>query len=46
MKRHFVNSVSFDQGAILDWDEYPFTVPAIRELRTLELHPNVTFFVG
>ncbi len=46
MKRHFVNSVSFDRGAILDWDEHPFTVPAIRELRTLELHPKVTFFVG
>lgn len=46
MKRHFVNSVSFDRGAIMDWDEHPFTVPAIRELRTLALHPKVTFFVG
>jgi predicted ATPase len=46
MKRHFVNSVSFDHGAIVDWDEHPFTVPAIRELRTLQLHPKVTFFVG
>lgn len=46
MKQHFVNSVSFDRGAVVDWDEYPFAVPAIRELRTLELHPKVTFFVG
>lgn len=30
------------------WDEtaYPFNLPAVRRLQTLEFHPNVTFFVG
>lgn len=27
-------------------DEYPFCLPALRELVDLELHPKVTFFVG
>ena len=28
------------------FDRYPFSVPAIRELYTLDLHPKVTFLVG
>ena len=30
------------------WDEgvYPFNLPAVRSLRRLEFHPNVTFLVG
>ena len=28
------------------FDRYPFSIPAIRELRELELDPKVTFFVG
>jgi len=30
------------------WDEavYPFNLPAVRTLHTLEFHPNVTFLVG
>jgi predicted ATPase len=27
-------------------DEYPFNVPAVREIGNIEFHPNVTFFVG
>lgn len=29
-----------------NYDEYPFNVPAVRELEEIEFHPNVTFFVG
>lgn len=29
-----------------DWDEYPFNIPAIQNLNTLEFHPDVTFLVG
>jgi predicted ATPase len=28
------------------FDHFPFAVPAIREMGTLNLHPAVTFFVG
>ena len=46
MTRHFLHSVSLDPGKVEDWDTHPFSVPAIRSLKTLELHPKVTFFVG
>lgn len=31
---------------ISSFDEYPFSIPAVRQLTRLELHPKVTFFVG
>jgi predicted ATPase len=46
MTRHFLHSVSIDRGFVTDWDDHPFSVPAIQRLETLELHPKVTFFVG
>jgi predicted ATPase len=29
-----------------DYDEYPFNIPAVRDLANIDFHPNVTFFVG
>jgi predicted ATPase len=29
-----------------DWDEYPFSIPAVANLERLDFHPQVTFFVG
>jgi predicted ATPase len=46
MTRHYLNSIIFGHEAVSDWEVYPFCVPTIRSLRTLELHPKVTFFVG
>jgi predicted ATPase len=46
MTRHFLHSVSLDHGKVENWDKHPFSVPAIRSLETLALHPKVTFFVG
>jgi len=31
---------------VASFDRYPFSIPAIRELYTLDLHPKVTFLVG
>jgi predicted ATPase len=31
---------------ITTFDEYPFSIPAVRHLNRLALHPKVTFFVG
>jgi predicted ATPase len=42
----FVRSVSLLRDRVPDFDRYPFDIPAIRTLDTLELHPKVTFFVG
>ena len=39
-------------GAEILWDRvkdrnvYPFNLPAVRHLTTLDFHPKVTFFVG
>ena len=30
----------------MDFDQYPFHIPAVRDLEGLAFHPNVTFFVG
>ncbi|NML34724.1 AAA family ATPase [Paraburkholderia antibiotica] len=35
-----------DAGANANVSQYPFNLPAIRSLGTLELHPKVTYFVG
>ena len=40
----FVKSLTLQKAD--DPDRYPCSIPAIRRLRTLELHPKVTFFVG
>jgi predicted ATPase len=33
-------------GKISDWDAYPFSVPAIRDLRELKLRSRICFFAG
>jgi len=37
---------SFRPDADIDFDTYPFNIPAVRELGNIDFHPNVTFFVG
>ena len=29
-----------------DWKAYPFSIPAVKAMERLELHPAVTFLVG
>jgi predicted ATPase len=40
-----IRSVTLDREAI-EVDRYPFSIPAIRALTTLELHPQVTLLTG
>ena len=42
----FIKWVSLHRDWVPSFDEYPYSVPAIRALHSLELHPAVTFFVG
>ena len=30
----------------VDFEAYPFSIPAVREIGSIDFHPNVTFFVG
>ena len=42
----YLRSVSLDPAAELDFNAYPFSIPAVRALGMLAPHPDVTFFVG
>jgi predicted ATPase len=37
---------SFRPDAEIDYDAYPFKIPAVRELGNIDFHANVTFLVG
>lgn len=37
---------SFRPDAEIDFDAYPFNIPAVRELGNFDFHPNVTLLVG
>lgn len=43
---HYVLEVKLRRDRVPSFDFYPFSLPAIRHLSTLELHPAVTFIVG
>ena len=42
----FVKSIALKREWVTSFDEFPYCVPAVKNLHTLELHPRVTFFVG
>ncbi|MCD2519135.1 AAA family ATPase [Massilia sp. G4R7] len=42
----YLRSVSVDPRADIDLDTYPFTIPAVRDMGVIDMHPDVTFFVG
>lgn len=42
----YIENVFLDRSRIFDPNHYAFQLPALRGFSSLELHPNVTFFVG
>lgn len=42
----YLHSVSLNGEEVQGFDDYPFSIPAVRHLKKLPLHPKVTFFVG
>lgn len=42
----YLQSVCIRRDAEVDFDSYPYNIPAIREMGLLEFHADVTFFVG
>jgi predicted ATPase len=42
----YVSQISLKRSAIESFERYPFNLPAVHALETLELHPKVTFLVG
>jgi len=46
IKRTFLQAVRLKREAVQNFDEYPFSIPAVRHLERLEFLPAVTFFIG
>ncbi len=46
MTNQFVKSIVIKREMIGSFDEYPFCLPAIKSLDSLELHPKVTYIIG
>jgi predicted ATPase len=42
----YLREVSLKPSQAMDVSQYPFCIPAVRHLDVLEMHPDVTFFVG
>ena len=42
----YLQQVCIDPAPDVDLEQYPFAIPAIKNLGTLKLHGDVTFFVG
>jgi predicted ATPase len=42
----FIRTVTLLREQVPDFNRYPFNLPVLRELDSLELHPRVTFFAG
>lgn len=42
----YVLQIRLMREDVPSFDRYPFALPAVRHLDTLDLHPKVTFFVG
>jgi len=42
----YVSRVSLRRDIVESFDNYPFSLPAVRDLDVLQLHPKVTFFIG
>ncbi len=42
----FIRRVTLKRETVESFDRYPFSLPAIRSLEQIDLHPGVTFFVG
>jgi predicted ATPase len=44
--RPYLISASFRSDVGIDFEAYPFNIPAVRDLPNIDFHPSVTFFVG
>jgi predicted ATPase len=42
----YLIEVSAKRDQIPTWEQYPYNIPAVRELHGLKFHPDVTFIVG
>jgi predicted ATPase len=46
LAEQYVRAIKLRRDKIASYDQYPFSLPVVRDLDTLDLHPAVTFLVG
>jgi len=46
MQEQYLTRVTLKRDKIRDFNQYPFSIPAVKGLEALPLHKNVTFLVG
>lgn len=46
LSSQFIRSVSLKRDDVPSFNAYPFDIPAVRILDSLDFHPSVTYFVG
>ena len=44
--KHYLLEIKLKRDKIVSFEHYPFSLPAVKHLETLTLHPAVTFIVG
>lgn len=42
----FIKAITLLPERVTNFKKYPFSIPAVSKIETLEFHPKVTFFVG
>lgn len=45
-QKHYLLEIKLLREKVESFDRYPFNLPAVRHLTSLELHPAVTFLIG
>ncbi|PSV20999.1 AAA family ATPase [Photobacterium leiognathi subsp. mandapamensis] len=45
-EKPYLREIELKRDKIDSYDQFPFSIPAIKELDFIEFHPDVTFFVG
>jgi predicted ATPase len=43
---HYLLELKLKREKVPSFEQYPFSLPVVRHLHTLELHPKVTFIMG
>src|SRR6266404_1592124 len=46
ISKQYIVEIGLRREKVESFDEYPFSLAAVRKLERLKLHPAVTFFVG
>jgi predicted ATPase len=46
LAEQYVRAIKLRRDKIESYDQYPFSLPVVRDLNTIDLHPAVTFLVG